>query len=161
MLRDGHLNGSKNATAPTDAGWQRQWGDVGVGGVGHGRGERDRWCLIQRGWWWKFCWHMGRTATGAWPGWLGWGLLWVRRGRPGVMLQLLGVCHPLPRSRCSGVRFVLEGKERYEDYAGKRLDIVRPNNFKNIRGWNISMLACQHWSVLAGGHSTLYKKTGP
>ena len=70
MLRDGRLVGLK-CDGTDRCGLTKAVGDVGVGGVGHGRGERDRWCLIQRGWWWKFCWHMGRTATGAWPGWLG------------------------------------------------------------------------------------------
>ena len=67
MLRDGRLVGLQCDGADR-CGLTEAMGDVGVGGVGHGRGERDRWCPIQKGWSWKFCWHMGRTVIGAWPG---------------------------------------------------------------------------------------------
>ena len=50
MLRDGRLMGLK-CDSTDRCGLTEAVGDVGVGGVGHGRGERDRWCLIQRGWW--------------------------------------------------------------------------------------------------------------
>ena len=50
MLRDGRLMGLK-CDGTDRCGLTEAVGDVGVGGVGHGRGERDRWCLIQRGWW--------------------------------------------------------------------------------------------------------------
>ena len=83
MLRDGRLVGLE-CDGTDRCGLTEAMGDVGVGGVGHGRGERDRWCLIQTGWSWKFCSHMGRTVIGR-------GLQLVLCGRPGVMLKLLGV----------------------------------------------------------------------
>ena len=50
MLRDGRLMRLK-CDGTDRCGLTGAVGDGGVGGVGHGRGERDRWCLIQRGWW--------------------------------------------------------------------------------------------------------------
>ena len=48
MLRDGRLVGLE-CDGTDRCGLTEAMGDVGVGGVGHGRGERDRWCLIQKG----------------------------------------------------------------------------------------------------------------